>query len=37
MQEHVSLLREQGLPIPPASREPKVIIQNAKPTESVVR
>ena len=37
MQEHGALLREKGLPIPPTSREPKIIIQNAKPAVSVVR
>jgi predicted RNase H-like HicB family nuclease len=37
MQEHVSLLREQGLPVPPPSCEPKVVIQNAKPVGRVVR
>lgn len=36
MQEHVALLREQGLPIPPSSREPQVVIQNAKPVGSEV-
>jgi len=36
MQEHVALLREQGLPVPPTSLEPKVVIQNAKPVGSAV-
>jgi predicted RNase H-like HicB family nuclease len=31
MEEHVALLREQGLPVPPPSRDPRVTIQNAKP------
>ncbi|MGO9269301.1 MAG: type II toxin-antitoxin system HicB family antitoxin [Terriglobia bacterium] len=31
MEEHVALLREQGLPVPPAAIDPKVTIQNAKP------
>ncbi len=35
MEEHVALLREQNLPVPPA-REPKVVIQNAKPALSSV-
>ena len=35
--EHVALLREQGMPVPPASPEPKVVIQNAKPVGSGVR
>ena len=30
MEEHVSLLREQGLPVPSQSRDPKVMIQNAR-------
>jgi len=30
MKEHVQLLQEQGLPIPPSTPDPKVIIQNAK-------
>lgn len=31
MAEHVSLLRERGLPVPPESKDPKVTIQNTKP------
>lgn len=31
MAEHVSLLREQGLPVPRKSKDPKVTIQNTKP------
>ncbi len=34
MEEHVALLREQGLPVPPPSLNAKVIIQNAKPVPS---
>ena len=30
MAEHVSLLREQGLPVPPDSKDPRVTIQNAR-------
>jgi predicted RNase H-like HicB family nuclease len=30
MEEHVSLLREQGLPVPSESKDPKVTIQNAR-------
>lgn len=30
MQEHLALLREQGLPVPPANPDPHVIIQNEK-------
>jgi predicted RNase H-like HicB family nuclease len=29
MQEHVSLLQEQGLPIPPSNPSPQVTIQNS--------
>lgn len=36
MQEHVCLLREQGLPVPPPNPEPKVTIQNAQPAPSAV-
>ena len=31
MAEHVSILREQGLPVPSESKDPKVTIQNTKP------
>ena len=31
MEEHVSLLREQSLPVPSGSKDPKVTIQNARP------
>ena len=31
MEEHVALLREQGLPVPPASKDFRITIQNAKP------
>jgi predicted RNase H-like HicB family nuclease len=30
MEEHVSLLREHGLPVPPESKDPKVTIQNVR-------
>lgn len=30
MQEHLLLLKEQGLPIPPRKSNPKIIIQNEK-------
>ena len=30
MEEHVSLLKEQGLPVPPENSDPKIIIQNEK-------
>ena len=30
MEEHVALLREQGLPVPPLVQDPRVTIQNAK-------
>ena len=35
MEEHVALLREGGLPVPAASGDPKVTIQNAKPVPSL--
>lgn len=28
MKEHVELLKEQGLPIPPVVKNPKIIVQN---------
>jgi predicted RNase H-like HicB family nuclease len=31
MEEHLALLREQGLPVPAPSRDPRVTIQNSKP------
>jgi predicted RNase H-like HicB family nuclease len=30
MREHVELLREQGLPVPPPSPDPTVVIRNAR-------
>ncbi len=30
MKEHVALLKEQGLPIPPENPDPKIIVQNTK-------
>ncbi len=35
MEEHVALLREQGLPVPAPVNEPVVTIQNARPVSSV--
>jgi predicted RNase H-like HicB family nuclease len=35
MEEHLTLLREQGLPVPPPVGEPKVTIQNARPVSSL--
>lgn len=37
MDEHVALLREQGMPVPLPVADPKVVIQNARPLESVVK
>ena len=34
--EHVSLLKEQGLAVPPKNPDPKVIIQNEQRLEKVV-
>jgi hypothetical protein len=28
MKEHVALLKERGLPVPPKVKDPKIIIQN---------
>jgi predicted RNase H-like HicB family nuclease len=30
MREHVALLAEQGLPVPPQNADPKITIQNAR-------
>ena len=30
MREHVRLLKEKGLPVPPKKQDPKIIIQNEK-------
>jgi len=30
MAEHVSLLAEQGLPVPPPNPNPKIVVQNEK-------
>jgi predicted RNase H-like HicB family nuclease len=30
MREHVQVLREQGLPVPPRNPDPRVVIQNEK-------
>ena len=30
MREHVALLRERGLPVPPPNADPKIVIQNAR-------
>jgi len=34
MTEHISLLKEQGLPVPPVSGNPKIIIQNEKDSKA---
>ena len=30
MKEHVELLKQEGLPVPPEKRNPKIIIQNER-------
>jgi predicted RNase H-like HicB family nuclease len=30
MKEHVALLKEQGLPVPEPTRDPKIVIQNTR-------
>ena len=35
MQEHVQLLRTQGLPVPPENPTPRVIIENSPRLETV--
>jgi hypothetical protein len=34
MLEHINLLKEQGLPVPPKNANPKIIIQNEKKLEA---
>jgi predicted RNase H-like HicB family nuclease len=34
MTEHVSLLKERGLPIPPTNNNPKIIIQNEQASKA---
>lgn len=31
--EHVTLLKEQGLPVPPVNTNPKITIQNERPVK----
>lgn len=35
MLEHINLLKEKGLPIPPTNTDPKIIIQNEKKEAAV--
>jgi predicted RNase H-like HicB family nuclease len=35
MREHINLLREQGLPIPPRNPNPRIVIQNEQEVVSV--
>jgi hypothetical protein len=28
MKEHIALIKERGLPVPPKVKEPKIIVQN---------
>ncbi len=37
MEEHLVLLREHRLPVPPAPEDPKIVIQNARPVPSPAR
>ncbi len=30
MREHIELLKEQGLPVPPINPDPRIIVQNEK-------
>lgn len=34
MEEHVALLREEGLPIPAANPDPTIVIQNEQRVEA---
>ena len=35
MEEHITLLREQGFPVPEPNPDPTVVIHNERPTEAV--
>lgn len=35
MIDHVNLLREKGLPVPPRNTDPRIVIQNAQPAEQL--
>lgn len=35
MKEHINLLKEQGLPVPPRNPNPKIIIQNEQEVVTV--
>jgi hypothetical protein len=35
MQEHLTLLKQQGLPLPQKKRRPKIVIQNEKKLAAV--
>ena len=35
MIDHVSLLKEKGLPVPPRNPDPNIIIQNTQPAEQL--
>ena len=35
IREHINLLKENGLPIPPKNKEPKIIIQNERKKETI--
>ncbi len=34
IKEHIKLLREQGLPVPPENLDPKIVVQNEKKLEA---
>ncbi len=35
IREHINLLKENGFPIPPKNKEPKIIIQNERKKEPI--
>lgn len=37
IEEHVALLREQGLPVPPGNANPTILIQNQQPVADARR
>ena len=36
MKEHVQLLEQQGLPVPPENSNPTILVQNQAPTSAAV-
>ncbi len=37
MKEHVELLKERGLPVPPKAKDPKIIVRNEAPLAALAK